>query len=111
MLQPHKVAAYGNFFILTSVLTFRHASYPEPQSKCAFGSPGFDQSESKTFVGDPDKNFNISYGDGEFLTGVVGFDAVTVGDMTVTNQEIGLVNEAAWDGDGVNTVNLTHWIE
>lgn len=39
----------------------------------------------------------------EFLTGEVGTDSVTVGGMTVTKQEIGLVTNAAWEGDGVNT--------
>jgi len=37
------------------------------------------------------------------LTGVVGFDTVTVGGMTVKSQEIGLVTQAAWTGDGENT--------
>lgn len=80
-------------------------SYPEPQSVCAFG-PAFVQSESKTFVADPNKNFNISYGDGEFLTGTVGFDTVTVGGLTATKQEIGIVTNAAWEGDTVNSGSL-----
>lgn len=48
-------------------------------------------------------NLNISYADNEFLTGVVGYEAVTVGGMTVASQLIGLVTDAAWAGDGVNT--------
>ena len=40
---------------------------------------------------------------GEFLTGEVGTDTVTVGGLTVAKQEIGLVTNAAWTGDGVNT--------
>lgn len=79
------------------------SSYPEPQSECAFGTTGFDQSKSTTFTDDPNKNFNISYGDGEFLTGTVAFETVTVGGMTVKNQEIGLVTDAAWLGDGINS--------
>ena len=39
----------------------------------------------------------------EFLLGEVGTDTVTVGGLTVTKQEIGLVTNAAWQGDGVNT--------
>lgn len=77
-------------------------SHPEPQSVCAFG-PIFDQSKSKNYTADAKKNFNISYGDNEFLTGTVGFDTVTVGGMTVTKQEIGLVTKAAWEGDGVSS--------
>ncbi|EIN11164.1 acid protease [Punctularia strigosozonata HHB-11173 SS5] len=76
---------------------------PQPAADCAFGTPGFDPSKSKTFVSYPDKNFNITYGDNEFLNGPVGFDTVTVGGLTVTKQEIGVVTAAAWDGDGVNT--------
>jgi hypothetical protein len=86
----------------------RHSSYPEPESYCSFGSSGFDETKSEAFVYAVDKNFNVSYGDGDFATGVVGFDTMTVGGMTVTKQEIGLVNKAAWSGDGVTTVRLLH---
>lgn len=58
---------------------------------------------STTFVSIPNKNINITYGDHEFLTGVVGSDTVTVGGMTVTSQVIGLMTNAAWNGDGINT--------
>lgn len=30
-------------------------------------------------------------------------DTIDVGGMTVPKQEIGVVNKAAWEGDGVNT--------
>lgn len=76
---------------------------PVPQTQCAFGTSGFDVNGSSTFVADPDTNFNIEYGDGEFLTGTVGFDTVTVGNMVVAKQEIGIVTNAAWEGDGFNT--------
>ncbi|KAF8824325.1 hypothetical protein HHX47_DHR8000185 [Lentinula edodes] len=48
-------------------------------------------------------NFNIEYADGEFLSGTVGFETVTVGGLAVKQQEIGVVNKAAWDGDGFNS--------
>jgi hypothetical protein len=86
-----------------------HPSYSEPESYCAFGSSGFDETKSKTFISVADKNFNVSYGDGNFATGLVGFDTMTVGGMTVTKQEIGLVNKAAWSGNGVTTVRLSCW--
>jgi len=76
---------------------------PVPQSTCAFGTPGFDTAASPDFVAFPDTNFNIEYGDGEFLTGTVGFDTVTVAGMSVVGQEIGIATECAWEGDGVNT--------
>jgi hypothetical protein len=43
------------------------------------------------------------YGDGEFLTGSVGFETVTAGGLTVTGQEMGVVNKAAWSGDGISS--------
>ena len=46
-------------------------------------------------------NFNITFADAEFLTGGVGFDSVTIGGLTVTQQEFGVVTKAAWNGDGV----------
>ncbi|KAF7795741.1 hypothetical protein EIP86_006908 [Pleurotus ostreatoroseus] len=76
---------------------------PIPTEDCFFGSEGFDPSKSKTFVPLADTNFNISYGDGEFLTGVVGHDTVTIGGLTVAHQEISLATNAAWEGDTVNT--------
>ncbi|KAF7977109.1 hypothetical protein HWV62_4709 [Athelia sp. TMB] len=81
---------------------FNLTSYPEPQSTCAFG-PLYNPKSSKTYTLDPNKNFNISYGDGEFLTGTVALETVTVGGLTVTKQEMGVVNSAAWEGDTVNS--------
>jgi hypothetical protein len=74
---------------------FNLTSYPEPEAECSFGSAGFSPSKSKTFKTDTSRNFNISYGDGEFLTGTVGFDTVTVANLSVTHQEIGVVTNAA----------------
>ena len=48
-------------------------------------------------------NFNITFADAEFLTGGVGFDSVTIGGLTVTQQEFGVVTKAAWNGDGVTS--------
>lgn len=76
---------------------------PVAQSQCAFGSAGFNSSASTTFTVDPGTNFNIEYADGEFLSGTVGFETVTVGGLAVKQQEIGVVNKAAWDGDGFNS--------
>lgn len=91
------------YCIFSKRLNIPWFSYPEPQSACGFGKSGFNVSESNTFVSYPDKNYNITYGSGEFLTGVVGFETMTVGGMTVTKQEFGLVTDAAWSGDGVTT--------
>ncbi|KAF8335390.1 aspartic peptidase domain-containing protein, partial [Cantharellus anzutake] len=72
-------------------------------SECGFGSEGFDPSKSSTFEPYADVDFNISYSDGGFMVGNVGYDTVSVGGMTVTHQEIGLVTHASWHGDGINT--------
>lgn len=76
--------------------------HPEPQSKCAFG-PLYDSTKSKTYTVDPHRNFNISYADGEYLTGTVAFETVTVGGMTVRKQEMGIVTNAAFLGDTVSS--------
>lgn len=76
---------------------------PVSTATCAFGTAGFNTSASAEFSLIPDTNFNITYGDGEFLTGAMAHDTIAVGGMTVPKQEIGVVNKAAWEGDGVNT--------
>lgn len=48
-------------------------------------------------------NFNIEYGDGEFLTGVLGYENVTVAGITVDHQEVALVNYSYWFGDEVTS--------
>lgn len=67
-----------------------------PESACEFGPP---YTISSTFEQVQGENFNISYSDGETLTGIVGTEHVTLGGITVKNQEVGLVNYAAWTGD------------
>ncbi|KAJ7132351.1 acid protease [Mycena epipterygia] len=82
---------------------FNLTGFPESTETCGFGSDGFDTAASKTFKTFPKVSFNISYGDGEFLSGPVGFDTVSVGGLTVTQQEIGTPDLAAWNGDSVNS--------
>jgi len=50
-----------------------------------------------------DENFNITYGDGEYLNGYLAYDAVTLAGVTVPKQEVAVVNLAAWDGDGISS--------
>ncbi|GAB7347353.1 hypothetical protein MBLNU459_g4289t1 [Dothideomycetes sp. NU459] len=73
---------------------------PEPESYCRFG-PTYNL--SSTFTQIPNENFNITYGDGEFLTGLVGYEKITLANITVNKQEVGIVNSAAWNGDGVSS--------
>ena len=72
----------------------------EPQRNCAFG-PTYEP--SPTFEQIQDQNFNVTYGGGEFLTGIVGRDEVTFAGVIIKDQEIAVVNSAAWHGDGVSS--------
>ncbi|KAL9601573.1 MAG: hypothetical protein Q9219_002407 [cf. Caloplaca sp. 3 TL-2023] len=67
-----------------------------PEASCRFGPQYI---PSTTFKQLPEENFNTTYADGEVLTGIVGTERVTLGGITVENQQIGLVNYAAWNGD------------
>ena len=72
----------------------------EPESYCAFG-PTYNI--SPTFKQIPNENFNISYADGEVLTGIVGTERVKLAGITVTNQQVAVVDHAAWFGDGISS--------
>lgn len=74
-------------------------SAPLPESDCAFG-PTY--SIDRTFSKIPDVHFDIEYGDGEFLSGIFGFEEVTLAGLTV-KQQIAVVNFAAWEGDGTTS--------
>ncbi|KAL9003907.1 MAG: hypothetical protein Q9188_003245 [Gyalolechia gomerana] len=67
-----------------------------PEAACDFG-PSYNV--TPTFKPVQGENFNISYADGEVLTGIVGTEDVTLGGITVHDQKVGLVNHAAWNGD------------
>jgi len=47
-------------------------------------------------------NFNITYGDGEFLSGIFGTENVTLAGIEV-KQQVALVNLAAWEGDSTTS--------
>ncbi|KAG9237364.1 aspartic proteinase precursor [Amylocarpus encephaloides] len=68
---------------------------PADQSACAFG-PLYDRQDFQEI---PDQNFQISYGDGSSVSGVMGYAQVTLGGIQV-NSEIAAVNQARlWRGD------------
>jgi hypothetical protein len=71
------------------------------EADCNFGSSGYTPDSSFTQI--PDENFNITYGDGEYLNGIEGFDQVTFAGITVSKQQVSLANLAAWNGDGVTS--------
>ena len=70
------------------------------ESECDFG-PYY--TTDSTFVETANENFNIEYGDGEYLTGIIGTETVTLAGVEVTGQTIALVTVAAWEGDGTTS--------
>ncbi|KAL8869844.1 MAG: hypothetical protein Q9174_003965 [Haloplaca sp. 1 TL-2023] len=73
---------------------------PVEPAECKFG-PTY--TTSSTFDVIEDQNFNIGYGDGEIATGIVGYEDVTLAGITVSRQEVAIVNFAAWNGDGITS--------
>jgi hypothetical protein len=73
-----------------------------PESKCYFG-PQYDNEASTTYEPLPDRCMNLSYADHETLNGPMGRDSFTMGGITFPAQEFGVVNYAAWYGDGVSS--------
>ncbi|XP_018432305.1 PREDICTED: gastricsin-like [Nanorana parkeri] len=62
------------------------------QSQACQNHPLFNPSQSSTYTSN-NQQFSMQYGSGS-LTGVFGYDTVTVQSLTITNQELGLsVNE------------------
>ena len=66
------------------------------EADCGFAST---YTRGKDFTQIPDENFYIAYADDSYGQGIVGYDKVTIANITVAKQEIGLVNETAWLGD------------
>lgn len=70
------------------------------ESACKFG-PAYIISPTANII--PDQNFNISYADGEFLNGDMLYENITLANITVSQQEMGLVDYAAWNGDSISS--------
>lgn len=70
------------------------------ESYCKFGKA---YETSCTFTKIPDENFKVTYADGEGLTGILGTEKITLANITVFNQTIGVVDIAAWNGDGISS--------
>lgn len=58
-----------------------------------------------TFDGGQIQNeyFNITYADKESAIGVLGYEDITIAGIDVQHQEVALVHEAFWEGDGVTS--------
>ena len=77
-----------------------HDSALVVESECAFG-PTYTMSSTASLIND--RNFNISYADGERLNGEMITEDLTFGGITVQQQTMGLVTTAGWYGDGVSS--------
>ncbi|CAK4031190.1 aspartic-type endopeptidase [Lecanosticta acicola] len=75
---------------------------PRNQKYCNFG-PAYNPSSSTTYRQITDQNFNISYADGETLGGDMGYETFGMAGIQVPNQQFGLVDVAAWYGDGISS--------
>nr|GAT57244.1 acid protease [Mycena chlorophos] len=73
-----------------------------PDPACKLGPAQFDPSLSPTFEFLPNTTFHIEYGSGEYLTGLAGFDTLSVGGVSVTHQEFGVPSNVAFLGDGIS---------
>jgi aspergillopepsin I len=73
-----------------------------PEQYCYFG-PLYDSTASSDYEEYPDRSMNLSYADGETLNGLMGWDSFTLGGITVPEQEFGMIDYAAWYGDGVSS--------
>ncbi|KAF4635439.1 hypothetical protein G7Y89_g2651 [Cudoniella acicularis] len=76
-------------------------SDPLPRDLCGFG-PTFDKNRS-SFEEIPNENFNIQYGDGSALVGIVGYEKLSIAGITLSKQEIAVVEDAIYSGDGVTS--------
>ena len=72
-----------------------------PQIACSFGPafPGDFQYGQTT----PRQHMFIRYGDGETVTGPMGFSDITVGNITVKKQEVCLANTTYWYGNNMTS--------
>lgn len=74
----------------------------QEQDYCEFGAL-YDPAQSSTYSPIADQNFNITYADGEYLTGSMAYETVSMAGITIANQEFAVVNKAAWFGDEVSS--------
>lgn len=77
-------------------------SNPQAEDYCDFG-PAYNPTSSSTYQPISNQNFNISYADGEYLGGSLGYETFSMAGIEVPNQQFGLVDVAAWYGDGTSS--------
>jgi hypothetical protein len=68
-----------------------------PQATCGFGEAYPDTFQYGPT--DPETHMFIQYGDGEVVTGPMGYSDITVGNVTVKKQQVCLANTTYWYGN------------
>jgi hypothetical protein len=69
-------------------------------NQCNFNTT-YQTTESFTTI--TDRKLDIQYATGERLQGKLGFEKVTLGDVTVQNATVGIIHTGEWKGDGVSS--------
>ncbi|KAK3073165.1 hypothetical protein LTR53_005502 [Teratosphaeriaceae sp. CCFEE 6253] len=69
-----------------------------PLSACHFGPLAGSTFQDGRIA---DENLLTHYGDGEYVTGALGYENVGIANITVQRQEVALVSDGYWNGDGV----------
>jgi aspergillopepsin I len=72
-----------------------------PQSQCGFG-PLYNVTNSTSFSSISGNGFQVRYTDGEFLTGTMGSEDLSLGGLSV-RQIVGVVDRGWWMGDGISS--------
>lgn len=74
-----------------------------PQVACGFGPKGPGDFRYGSVA--PAQHLFIRYGDGELVTGPMGYSDITIGNITVNKQQVALANTTYWYGNN-NTSGL-----
>jgi hypothetical protein len=72
--------------------------FVKPQTACAFGG-GYYPETFGYGPHDPKMLMLIKYGDGEVVSGAMGFSDITIGNVTAKRQLVGLASTAHWFGN------------
>ncbi|KAF2734428.1 acid protease [Polyplosphaeria fusca] len=79
----------------------RYARTPLRQESCGFGTL-YGKEDSPTWSRIPTHDFQVRYTDGEYLTGDLGTEELTIGGLQV-RQTIGVVEQGWWIGDQISS--------
>ncbi|EGO56101.1 hypothetical protein NEUTE1DRAFT_83089 [Neurospora tetrasperma FGSC 2508] len=74
-----------------------------PQKTCGFGPAYKPDLWNPYGPTDPQTHMFIQYGDGEIVTGPMGFADITVGNITVRKQQVALAERTFWFGNNLTS--------